>query len=177
MEIKKEKKVSGETIYSGNILNLRRDEVEFSNNIKSVRELVEHSGGVSVLAENDEGKVLLIKQYRYPVEEVIYEIPAGKLEIAEKVVDCASRELREETGYQAEKFSELYRFYPTPGYSTETIYIYKAEGLSYVGPELEEGEYIEVVPKSRKELKELLKNGELKDSKTLIAVLHYLGDF
>ncbi|ADQ14811.1 NUDIX domain-containing protein [Halanaerobium hydrogeniformans] len=177
MEIKKEKRVSGKTIYSGNILNLKRDEVEFCNNIQSVRELVEHSGGVSVLAENDEGKVLLIKQYRYPVDEVIYEIPAGKLEIDEEIVECASRELREETGYQAEEFSELYRFYPTPGYSTEVIYIYKAKGLSYVGTELEEGEYIEVVPKSRKELQELLKNGELKDSKTLIAVLHYLGEY
>ncbi|MCC3143781.1 NUDIX hydrolase [Halanaerobium sp. Z-7514] len=176
MEIKQEQKVSGERIYSGNILNLNKDQVEFSNGLTSVREVVEHSGGVSVLAENEEGKVLLIKQYRYPVDEVIYEIPAGKLEIGEDLEECAARELREETGYQAEKFTELYKFYPTPGYSTECIYIFQAEKLSYVGRELEEGEYIEVVPKSKAELKELFKNGELKDSKTLISVMHYLGD-
>ncbi len=176
MTIKKESKTSGEIIFSGNILKLHRDKVEFPDKAKSVREVVEHSGGVSVIAENDQGKVILIKQYRYPVDEVIYEIPAGKLEKDEEVAECALRELREETGYQAEKIEEIFRFYPTPGYSTETIYIYKAENLEYVGRELDEGEYIEVVPKSREELKELYKNREIKDSKTLIAVMHYLGE-
>jgi ADP-ribose pyrophosphatase len=176
MSIKKESKTSGEIIYSGNILKLHRDEVEFPDKHKSIREVVEHSGGVSVIAENDEGKVILIKQYRYPVDEVIYEIPAGKLEEDEEVAECALRELREETGYQAEKIEEIFRFYPTPGYSTETIYIYKAEKLEYVGRELDEGEYIEVVPKSREELKELYNKGAIKDSKTLIAVMHYLGE-
>jgi ADP-ribose pyrophosphatase len=176
MSIKKESKTSGEIIYSGNILKLHRDEVEFPDKHKSIREVVEHSGGVSVIAENDEGKVILIKQYRYPVDEVIYEIPAGKLEEDEEVAECALRELREETGYQAEKIEEIFRFYPTPGYSTETIYIYKAENLEYVGRELDEGEYIEVVPKSRQELKELYNEGAIKDSKTLIAVMNYLGE-
>ncbi|MFN2341380.1 MAG: NUDIX domain-containing protein [Halanaerobium sp.] len=177
MKIKKEKKTTGETIYDGNILRLYRDEVEFPNHHKSFREVVEHSGGVSILAENEEGKVLLIKQYRYPVDEVIYEIPAGKLELEEEVEECASRELREETGYTAEKFTKLFEFFPTPGYSTETIYIYQAENLKFVGRDLEEGEYIEVVPKTKAELKELLQAGKIKDSKTLIAVMYYLGDF
>lgn len=176
MSIKKESKTSGEIVFSGNILKLHRDEVEFPDKQKSVREVVEHSGGVSVIAENDEGKVILIRQYRYPVDEVIYEIPAGKLEEDEEVAECALRELREETGYQAEKIEEIFRFYPTPGYSTETIYIFKAENLEYVGRELDEGEYIEVVPTSREELKELYKKGAIKDSKTLIAVMHYLGE-
>jgi len=175
MDIKKESKVDGEIIYSGNILKLHRDEVEFPDKHKSVREVVEHSGGVSVIAENEEGKVLLIKQYRYPVDEVIYEIPAGKLEEDEEPAECASRELREETGYQPESVKEIFRFYPTPGYSTETIYIFKAENSKYVGRELDEGEYIEVVPKSREELKELYNDGKIKDSKTLIAVMNYLG--
>lgn len=177
MEIKKERKIKGETIYSGNILRLFRDQVEFPNQHQSEREVVEHSGGVSVLAENKEGKVLLIKQYRYPVDKVIYEIPAGKLEAGEEIEVCASRELREETGYTAEKFSKLFEFYPTPGYSTETIYIYHAQNLNFVGRDLDEGEYIEVVPKSKKELKELFEAGKIKDSKTLIAVMYYLGDF
>lgn len=177
MDIKKEKKTTGETLYEGNILKLYRDEVEFPNKHKSAREVVEHSGGVSVLAENEEGKVLLIKQYRYPVDEIIYEIPAGKLEKNEKVVDCAARELREETGYKAQKFNKLFEFFPTPGYSTETIYIYQAENLEFVGNDLEEGEYIEVVPKTKAELKELFDSGKIKDSKTLIAVMYYLGDF
>jgi len=176
MEIQKENKIDGEIIYSGNILKLHRDEVEFPNKQKSVREVVEHSGGVSVIAENEQGKVILIKQYRYPVDEVIYEIPAGKLEKDEEAAECASRELREETGYKAGSVKEIFRFYPTPGYSTETIYIFKAEDLSFVGTDLEEGEYIEVVPKSREELKELYKNGKIKDSKTLIAVMNYLGE-
>jgi len=177
MEIKKERRTDRKIIYEGNILKLYRDEVEFPNHHKSAREVVEHSGGVSVLAENEEGKVLLIKQYRYPVDEVIYEIPAGKLEANEDAAGCASRELREETGYTAEKFSKLFEFFPTPGYSTETIYIYQAENLKFVGRELEEGEYIEVVPKTKVELKELLQAGKIKDSKTLIAVMYYLGDF
>ena len=177
MEIKKEKKTAGELLYEGNILNLYRDEVEFPNKHKSAREVVEHSGGVSVLAENEESKILLIKQYRYPVNEVIYEIPAGKLEVDEDKFECARRELREETGYTAEKFSKVFEFFPTPGYSTETIYIYQAENLKFVGRDLEEGEYIEVVPKNRSELKELFRAGKIKDSKTLIAVMYYLGDF
>ncbi len=177
MEIKKEKRTSGKTIYEGNILRLYRDEVEFPDKHKSAREVVEHSGGVSVLAENEDGKVILIKQYRYPVDEVIYEIPAGKLELDEEPAECAARELREETGYSAQKFSKIFEFFPTPGYSTETIYIYQAEELNFVGRELEEGEYIEVVPKTRAELKELLQSGKIKDSKTLIAVMYYLGDF
>lgn len=177
MEIKKEKKIYGETIYDGNILRLFRDEVEFPNQHRSAREVVEHSGGVSVLAENEAGEVLLIKQYRYPVDEVIYEIPAGKLEIGEEAADCARRELREETGYQAENFKKLFEFFPTPGYSTEKIYIYQAENLSFVGRDLEEGEYIEVVPKTKAELAELFKEGRIRDSKTLIAVMYYLGDF
>lgn len=177
MKIKKEKMVNREVIYDGNILKLYKDDVEFSNKIKSAREVVDHSGGVSVLAENNEGKILLIKQYRYPVDEVIYEIPAGKLEVDEDIISCANRELREETGYQAAEMEKLFEFYPTPGYSTETIYIYLARDLEFVGRDLEEGEYIEVVPKSKKELKELFKAGKIKDSKTLIAVMHYLGDF
>ena len=177
MEIKKEKRTAGKKIYDGKVLKLYRDEVEFPNKLKSAREVVEHSGGVSVLAENQEGKVLLIKQYRYPVDEVIYEIPAGKLEVGEEAAECAGRELREETGYTAERFSKLFEFYPTPGYSTETIYIYQAENLKFVGTDLDEGEYIEVVPKSRAELKELMQAGKIKDSKTLIAVMYYLGDF
>lgn len=177
MKIKKEIKTAGKMLYEGNILKLYRDEVEFPNKHKSAREVVEHSGGVSVLAENDEGKILLIKQYRYAVDEVIYEIPAGKLEPDEDIAECASRELREETGYTAEKFNKLFEFYPTPGYSTETIYIYQAENLKFVGTDLEEGEYIEVVPKTKAQLRELFEAGKIKDSKTLIAVMHYLGDF
>jgi ADP-ribose pyrophosphatase len=177
MEIKKEIRTATKTIYEGNILKLYRDEVEFPNKHKSAREVVEHSGGVSVLAENEDGKILLIKQYRYPVDEVIYEIPAGKLEVDEEIEECARRELREETGYTAEKLSKLFEFYPTPGYSTETIYIYQAENLKFVGRDLEEGEYIEVVPKTKAELKELMQAGKIKDSKTLIAVMYYLGDF
>jgi len=177
MKIKKEFKTAGKMLYEGNILKLYRDEVEFPNKHRSAREVVEHSGGVSVLAENKEGKILLIKQYRYAVDEIIYEIPAGKLEPDEDIAECAGRELREETGYTAEKFNKLFEFYPTPGYSTETIYIYQAENLKFVGTDLEEGEYIEVVPKTKTQLRELFEAGKIKDSKTLIAVMHYLGDF
>lgn len=177
MKIMKEKKIKREKIYQGKILDLNRDDVEFPNKDKSVRELVEHSGGVSVIAENDKGQLLLIKQYRYPVDEIIYEIPAGKLERNEKTEECAKRELREETGYEAEKLTKLFEFYPTPGYSTEKIYIYKAESLKFVGNDLDKGEYIELVPKTKAELKKLFIDGKIKDSKTLIAVMYYLGDF
>ncbi len=177
MDIQKEKKIDGEIIYNGNILKLHRDRVEFPDKHSSIREVVEHSGGVAILAENNDGKLLLIKQYRYPVDEIIYEIPAGKLEMDEKPAECAQRELIEETGYKPENLKELFNFYPTPGYSTELIYIYKAENLKFVGRDLDPGEYIEVVPKNKSEVKDLLKEGKINDSKTLIAILYYLGDF
>ncbi|SFL15566.1 NUDIX domain-containing protein [Halanaerobium salsuginis] len=177
MKLEQEKCEQRKLIYQGNILKLFKDQVSFPDGNNSSREVVEHNGGVSVLAEDKSGKILLIRQYRYPVKEVIYEIPAGKLEIGEEVIECAARELQEETGYQAEKLEKLFEFYPTPGYSSEKIYIYQASNLSYVGQNLDEGEYIEVVPKTKTELLELFKAGKLKDSKTLIAVMYYLGDF
>lgn len=177
MEIKQEKKIARKNIYSGQIIDVYQDQVEFPNKKQSRREVVKHSGGVSIIAENEAGKVLMIKQYRYPVDEIIYEIPAGKLEAKETLLECAKRELREETGYTAQKFKKLFEFYPTPGYSSETIYIYQAQNLSFVGRDLDEGEYIEVVPKTKSELRELFQAGKIKDSKTLIAVMYYLGDF
>lgn len=177
MEIQKENKIKRRLIYDGRIFKIYRDDVQFPNKNKSVRELVEHSGGVSILAQNEEEKILLIKQYRYPIDEIIYEIPAGKIEAGEKAVECAKRELREESGYQAEKFIKLFEIFPTPGYSTEKIQIYKAENLKFVGQDLDEGEYLEVVPKNRIEITELLKRGKIKDSKTLIALMYYLGDY
>lgn len=115
----KEVTVNTNKIFEGKIINLRVDEVKLPNGKVTTREIVEHPGGVSIVAVNEEGKILLVKQYRKPAEESLLEIPAGKLEKGEDPLICAKRELLEETGYEASFIKHLITFYTTPGFSNE----------------------------------------------------------
>ena len=173
----KEKTITSENIYKGKILNLRVDEIELPDGRNSVREIVEHSGGVTIIAITDDNEILLVKQYRKPAEDVLLEIPAGKLEDGEVPLSCAKRELVEETGYQTNEINKLFSFYTSPGYSNEIIHIFIARGLTFIGQNPDNDEFIEVVKIKKQEIMELINNGKIKDSKTIIGLLRFLrGD-
>ncbi len=172
MKTKAEKTVSKNYIYKGKILSLRVDDALLPSGAPCKREIVEHSGGACVLyVEN--GKILFVKQYRYAYGEEVYEIPAGKLEKGEEPSVTALRELEEETGIKAEKAELLFTVYPTPGYTNEKIYIYRAHGGVKTEQSLDEGEFLDVEWISVERVKELMKSGEIKDGKTLIALQAY----
>ncbi len=177
MEKFKEETISTETIYQGKILNLRRDKIKLPDSRESVREIIEHSGGVTIIPVTDSGKILLVKQYRKAVEDVLYEIPAGKLESGEEPIKCAERELEEETGYRTGKIKKLYSFYTSPGYSDEIIHLYIARELNFIAQNPDKDEFIVVEEINKEEIMELINNGKIKDSKTIIGLLQFLrGD-
>lgn len=165
-----EKTVNKNYVYRGKILSLRCDDAILPDGKPCKREVVEHSGGVAVLAETEAG-IALVRQYRYAYKEEIYEIPAGKLNADEEPMEAAMRELSEETGLQAEKLNLLSVFYPTPGYTNEKIYIYEAEGLSKGKEHLDEGEFLDSLYLPKKEVLNMILDGRIKDGKTIAAVL------
>ncbi len=165
-----EKTVNKNYIYKGKILNLRKDDIILPNGKPAVREVIEHSGGSAVLCEKD-GKILLVKQLRYPYKEVIYEIPAGKLNVGEDPAETARRELEEEGGIVAEKLVKMFDIYPTPAYTDEIIRVYRAEGLKQSKMHLDDDEFLTAVWVDKKEIKKMIDCGEIKDAKTLVALL------
>ena len=166
-----EKTLSQKTVFNGRIINLRVDEIELPNGEKSTREVIEHNGGACIVALTDNDEVLLVKQYRYAYGKVVTEIPAGKIEKGEDPLDCASRELVEETGYSAKKIELLGEVYPSPGYCGETIYIYKATELCKGNQHLDEDEFLDVIKLPLKEAYDMIVRGELCDSKTICGIL------
>ncbi len=168
-----EKTVKAEYLYNGKILNLRRDDIILPDGKPALREVVEHSVGAAILAEMD-GKILMVKQFRYPYKEVIWEIPAGKLNKGEDPSHTAIRELEEEGGILADKVELMYVVYPTPGYTDEKIYIYKAVGLKKTAAHLDEDEFVAAEWFEKPKLKQMITSGEIKDGKTLIALLSVL---
>lgn len=165
-----EKTVKENYIYRGKILFLRCDDALRPDGKPCKREVVEHTGGATVLAETEEG-IALVRQYRYAYKEELFEIPAGKLNAGEDPAKAAARELSEETGLLADKLNLLSVLYPTPGYTDEKIYIYEAEGLRKGARHLDEGEFLETLFIPRKEVLEMIKDGRIKDGKTIAAVL------
>lgn len=166
-----EKTISSEEIFSGRILHIRRDTVELPGGGRSFREVVDHPGGVCVLALDDENRVLLVRQFRYPYEKVLTELPAGKLEIGEDPEQAALRELREETGAVPGTFQSLGELYPSPGYCGEIIRMYLARELTFGEAALDEGEFLNVERMDFARLVELVLSGEIRDAKTIAAAL------
>ena len=166
-----EKTLSSETIFDGRILHVRRDTVRLPNGGEAFREVVDHPGGVCVLALDGENRALLVSQFRYPYKEVLRELPAGKLERGEDPRQAAIRELKEETGAEAGSFSSLGELYPSPGYCGEIIRMYLAQDLRFGETHLDEDEFLnlERIPFDR--LVEQVLSGEVKDAKTIAAVL------
>ena len=166
-----EKTLSQKYMYRGRIINLRYDEIELPNGEKASREVVEHSGGVTIAAMTDKNELLFVRQYRYPYSEVVLELPAGKMEKGEDPFECGKRELKEETGAVAEKYEDLGSFYPSPGYCGEIIPMYYAAGLSFGKQNLDSDEFLKVEKIPLEKAVQMVLNNEIKDGKTQAAVL------
>lgn len=168
-----EEKIGGQTIYKGRILDLEVDDVICPNGHHSKREVIRHCKASAILVKVD-GKFLLEEQYRYPYNEVILEIPAGKCDPGEDPLSCAKRELEEETGFIAKKMIHLGDIYPSPAYTDEVISIYWAEELEQGQRHLDSNEAINLRYFTFEEVRKLIDEGKIKDAKTLAAFTYYL---
>lgn len=173
-----EKTLSSEYVFRGKVIDVKRDDILVSNGHKSIREVVEHSGGVVILAIK-EGKILTVNQFRYPIKTTSIELPAGKLEIGENPDFASKRELEEETGYIAKKWKSLGYIYTSVGFCNEKLYLYLATDLEYKQVNPDEDEIIEAKEYPIKEVFEMIDNGKINDAKTLCALLRareYIND-
>lgn len=166
--IYEEKTVSTKRIYDGIVVNLRVDTVELPDGKTALRDIVEHPGGVGIVAITDDNKILMVKQYRKPIEKAIIELPAGKLDKNEDIEVCGRRELEEETGYKAKEFTYLGYMYPSPGFDDEVTHLYLARDLYKGEVNLDEDEYLDVYKYDISEVKEMIMNNEINDAKTVI---------
>jgi ADP-ribose pyrophosphatase len=165
------KLINRRVVFSGRVFNTIVDEVEYESGRKTVREVAEHPGGAVVLPLLDDGRVVFVRQKRYPLDSFLYELPAGKLEPGEPPELCAVRELREETGYSAERFEKLTAIYTSPGFCTEKLHIYLATGLHDGQQHLEEGEEGLILERIKYERAfEMAYNGEIVDAKTIVGL-------
>ena len=172
MENLKENFIDREQIYDGVVLKVVRDRVSLPNGAEAYREMCLHVGAVAVLPLLEDGRVIMERQYRYPHGRVFLEIPAGKLDYPEEdLSEAASRELREETGAVAERYTYLGRIDTTPALINEKIHLYLAEGLTFGERELDEDEFLDVELIPLAQLYEMVMRGEIADAKTQIAVL------
>lgn len=165
----REERISGDDIYQGIFLNMKRDQVSLPDGTQAVREYLTHPGAVAILAILDDGRVLMERQYRYPIAKACIEIPAGKLEHGEDRLLCAKRELEEETGYSAKRWSFIRRIHPVISYSTEFIDLYLAEDLVSGKSHLDDEEFLDIFAAPLEQLLEWVEQGEITDVKTTIA--------
>ena len=168
----REIQIESDEIFNGVIMDVKRDKVRLPNGNQSVRELLRHVGAVCVVPVTDDGRVVIERQYRYPIDQVITEIPAGKLDSPdEDRLSAAQRELREETGFTADRWTDMGLYYPAAAYSDEKITMYLAQGLHKGEQHLDEGEFLNVETVPIAELVEDILMGRITDGKTQAAVL------
>jgi len=172
---KSEYSMASKQIYSGKIVKLRVDDVTLSNGHTTQREVVEHAPAVAILAVDDEGNVLLVRQFRYATGHELLEIPAGIMEKGESPEETARRELREEIGYDAKFLRHIASFYSSPGFSDEIIHLFCATGIFPSKLDSDEDEIIEGTKLSPGECKRLIEEKKIEDAKTLVALLWYLN--
>ena len=163
--------LASERVYEGRILNLRVDEVRTPTGVEALREIVENGGAVAIVALDDQQRVLLVRQYRHAVRSLVIEVPAGKLDGDENPLEGAERELREETGFRAERYEQLGSFYPAPAWSTELVYLYLATHLTPGPAQLEADEVIELLQVPLAETIEMIQAGAITDGKTMAALM------
>jgi ADP-ribose pyrophosphatase len=166
-----EKTIDVKNVYDGAIIKLEIQSVELCNKNIAKREIVRHSGGVAIIPITDDNEIIMVRQFRKPYDEELLEIPAGKIEMNEETEVCAARELKEETGCNANSISFMSVMYPSPGYTDEKIYIYKAEGLIEGNLALDEDEFLDVERYTLNQAIEMVKSGAIKDAKTVIAIM------
>lgn len=167
-----EKTISKEKIFSGKIIDLNVHTVELQNGKTSKREIINHAGGVAIIAYKDSETLFMVEQFRKPIEGTLLEIPAGKIEKNEDVLQCANRELEEEIGYKAKELKYLGRIVTSPGFCDEYIFIYKAEELYKGRDDLgDEDEFINVKEIKVSRIKEMIREGKIIDAKTICALM------
>ncbi len=166
--------ISHKEIYSGVIARLHVDTIQLPSGNKAIREVVLHPGGVCAVPVLDDGRLLLIRQFRYPLQKYIMELPAGKLDHNLSPQDTIALEIEEECGFRASALDYQCSYYTSPGISNEIIHFFIARGLSPVKQSLQEGEHITVEALTVDECMKKIENGEIVDGKTIIGILWYL---
>lgn len=164
----KESRVSGKTVYDGKFLKVECDLIELPDGKQTHREYIRHPGAVVVLPLFDDGRVLLERQFRYPMHREFIEFPAGKIDPGESDLDCAKRELEEETGYSAKEWTYVCTIHNAIAYSDERLELFLARGLTAGTPKLDEGEFLECFTATVPELLEMVRKGDITDVKTII---------
>ncbi len=174
MKLMNFKVLKSNILFHGKVFDLQVDEIEYDSGNKGIREVAVHNGGAVVVPVKDDGKIILVKQFRYPFQDFLLELPAGKLEKNEDPKECATRELTEETGYSSDTIIKLGKIYTTPGFCTEVLHIYLAENLKSGNHNREEGEYgMEVYEFTLEEINEKIRSGEIVDAKTISGIHFY----
>ena len=166
-----EKEIKRERIYKGTLLGLRKDTVKLPSGKTSTREIVEHPGAIAVVAITKDKELVLVRQFRKPANQILLEIPAGVPKKGESPEDCARRELEEETGFHAKKVRKIWEGYASPGYSDEIIHFVLAEDIDLMKQKTDEDEFIEVDLVDVFACMDMLKNGKIRDNKTMIGIM------
>tara|TARA_B100002051_G_scaffold212329_1_gene204034 strand:+ start:348 stop:887 length:540 start_codon:yes stop_codon:yes gene_type:complete len=167
----KEKTNSSEIVFQGKLLDVRRDKVILPNGEDAIREWINHPGAVCCIPILPNGKIGLIRQYRYSVKKVMIELPAGKLDMEETPDECAFRELEEEIGYKAKKLTFLTNIHPAIGFANEKMWLYLAEDLKKTKQKLDLDEFLEIIPTNIGDALEMVWNGAITDVKTIIGLI------
>jgi ADP-ribose pyrophosphatase len=170
----KAKVLKSTMVYRGKVFGVRQDQVEEPTGVRATRELITHSGSVVIMPVFEDGRILMIRQYRHAARQYMWELVAGRMDPGESVKKAAARELKEETGYRAKRLSEFLEFFPSPGFLEERMHILLAEGLTAGKAEPEADEKIFSHAYTVDELKQMMKTGELCDAKSIAGVLYYL---
>jgi ADP-ribose pyrophosphatase len=169
----RETHIDGTVVYDGSLLHVRRDRVRLPDGGEAVREYIVHPGAVLMVPVLDDGRLVVERQFRYPIGRVLLEFPAGKIDPGETPEQTALREMIEETGYEAAALTPLCVLHPVVSYSTETIRCFVARGLRHVGANLDHGEFLEIHMMRLDEMLAALDRGEISDAKTIAALLLY----
>ncbi|MFO8152462.1 NUDIX domain-containing protein [Thioalkalivibrio sp.] len=166
----RETTIASETVFDGALLRVRRDRVRLPDGREGVREWIDHPGAVLIVAQLEDGRIVFVRQFRYPVDRVLLELPAGRIDPGEEPEACARRELREETGYTARRWRRIGTIDACVGYANECIEVFLAHDLTAVGARPDTDEFIEIAFLSHGKAEEWARNGQITDSKTLAAL-------
>ncbi len=172
-DLEKKSHVETKWVYKGRIVNLKLETYQLGDRTK-VAEIIHHSGAIVIIPIDAEGRILLVQQWRRAVGEITIELPAGTLEQNEDPLDCAKRELQEETGFAAKKMTPLGGFYTAPGFCDEYLHLFLAEHLHHSPLEPDDDEMIDVLPVTVKEAKHMIEHNQIRDAKTIAGILRYI---
>ncbi len=170
-----EKTIETKEIFEGRIIKVRVDTVRLPDGTESTREVVEHAGAVGVVAVDNDNNIIMVRQYRKPVEGVLLEIPAGTMEKGEDPLRCAERELKEETGFTAEHWKKILAYYSAPGFTDEYLHLYLASGLTAGEIALDDDEFVETVRLPLSEAYRMIFEGHIADGKSIIGIQYAIG--